>query len=65
MPTSKFGNVWPKTMDLPVGKDSIFGRNTNILLKASSQISMWEDVPLDIFFFASPGTREKEIARKR
>ena len=45
MPTSKFGHFWPKTMDLRLGKKSIFGRNTNILLKASNRIGVSEKVP--------------------
>ena len=49
MPTSKFGHFWPKTMDLPLGKKSICGRNTNILLKASNRISVYENVPWDTF----------------
>ena len=34
MPTSKFGHFWPKTLELPLEKKSIFGRNT----KASNRI---------------------------
>ena len=64
MPTWKFGHFWPKTMDLPLGKKSIFGRNTNILLKTSNRISVSENVPWDNFL-ASQGTRDKEIAHKR
>ena len=64
VPTSKFGHFWPKTMDLPLGKKSIFGRNTNILLKASNRISVSENVPWDSFK-ASRGTRDKEIAYER
>ena len=64
MPTSKFGYFGPKTVGLPFGKKSILGRKTNILLKASNRISMSENVPLDTFW-ASQGTRDKEIAHKR
>ena len=50
MPTLKFGHFWPKTMDLPLGKKKyIFGRNTNILLKASNRISMSEKDPETVF----------------
>ena len=45
MPISNFGHFWPKTMDLPLRKKSIFGRNTNILLKASNRINLSEIVP--------------------
>ena len=62
--TSKFGHFWPKIMDLPLGKKSIFGRNTNILLKASKRISVSENVPWDTFQ-ACRGTRDKEIGYER
>ena len=43
--TLKFGPFFLKTMDLRLGKKSIFGRNTNFLLKASNRISVSENVP--------------------
>ena len=59
MPTSKFGHFWPKTMAKNVGKKSIFGRNTNILLRASNRISVSENVPWDIFRPPKrPGTKK-------
>ena len=64
MPTSKFGQFWPKTMDLPLGKKSFFRRNTRIFLKACNRIGASENVPWDPFK-ASQGTRDKEIAHKR
>ena len=45
MPTKKFPCFGRKTLDLHLGKKSIFGRNTNILLKASNPISVFENVP--------------------
>ena len=33
IPAWKVRHFWPKRMDLPLGKKSIFGRNTTILLK--------------------------------
>ena len=40
----KFGYFLPKTLVLPFGKMSIFGRKKNILLKASNGISVSENV---------------------
>ena len=46
-------------MDLPLGKKSIFGRNTNILLKASNQISVSENVSCKAFYAPKgPGTKK-------
>ena len=47
MPTSKFGHFQPKTVKITFGKNSILRRKTNILLKASNQISRSENVALD------------------
>ena len=49
MPSSKLGNFWPNTLDLPLGKKSIFERKTNVILKASNQIRVTVYVAWDIF----------------
>ena len=64
MPTFKFGHFWPKKQDLPLRKNSIFGRNTNILLKASNWIVLSENVPCETFY-DSQVTEDKEIAQTR
>ena len=48
MKTSKSSDFSPKTLDLLLRKQSIFGQNTNILLKASNRISVSEKVPWEI-----------------
>ena len=59
MPTSKFGHFWTKTVGLPLGQNSIFGRKLNILLKAYNQISMSENVSWDSFVSPQgPGTKK-------
>ena len=45
-------------------KKSIFGKNTNILLKASNRISVSYNFLWDTFQ-ASQGRREKDTAHKR
>ena len=64
VPTWKFGHFWPKSMDFSLRNKSIFGRNINIPLKASNRISVSQNVPWGTFW-ASQGTSDKEIAKKR
>ena len=49
----------PKTVDSPLGKKSIFGRNTNILLKASNRIGVSEP-SLETLFRPPNGPRKKK-----
>ena len=62
----KIWSILTQTVGLPLGKKSIFGRKTNILLKASNRVESVHPKKRPLRHVVGlPMTKDKEIVQKR